>query len=194
MSSTHRPLKGLLRGMSRRGALRGRDRGHPHVLSPTNHLLRTSQSLSSTRLKRGNRPASVVRGIRFQSSAQGYAPPSAPRKDHPVFFSIAIVVLVSIIYFRFPHIFGRDVDEEPEEPLDWTTGMQPMLEYKAAIKKLNKEQKSRSFKEGQAGLVSRFDIVRVPSNSPTEDNYVYQVQGVGKDKDWHFWGVFDGHL
>lgn len=45
---------------------------------------------------------------------------------------------------------------------------------------------------GQASGVQRFDNVRVPSNSPVEDEIVSASGTEGGDVKWLIWGVFDG--
>lgn len=41
-----------------------------------------------------------------------------------------------------------------------------------------------------------YDIVRVASNMPCEDNFAHavMVNPVGTGSDWMAWGVFDGHV
>jgi hypothetical protein len=50
---------------------------------------------------------------------------------------------------------------------------------------------------GQKG-VKRYDVVRVASNSPSEDDFTHVVMadplGLGAGKDWSAWGIFDGHV
>ncbi|KAF9638873.1 putative protein phosphatase 2c protein [Lasiodiplodia theobromae] len=57
---------------------------------------------------------------------------------------------------------------------------------------LRREQSSKLFDAGN-GQRGRCDVVRVPSNSPVEDEFVVGTQvGPGRSQ-WTFWGVFDGH-
>jgi hypothetical protein len=46
--------------------------------------------------------------------------------------------------------------------------------------------------------IKRYDVVRVASNSPSEDDFVHAIMSdplsVGKGKDWSAWGIFDGHV
>ncbi|KAJ9141818.1 Protein phosphatase 2C [Pleurostoma richardsiae] len=69
-----------------------------------------------------------------------------------------------------------------------------MLTPEQATQKLRKNEESYFVNRGQG--VVRYDLVQLPSNDPIEDDHAEQIVEVpGKDgnKDWMFWGVFDGH-
>jgi hypothetical protein len=69
------------------------------------------------------------------------------------------------------------------------------LDVHAATEKLRAEEHTQFFeRDGLSDQKkAQFYSVRLASNSPTEDNYVYaQEWGCGL-KQWQWWGVFDGH-
>jgi pyruvate dehydrogenase phosphatase len=58
---------------------------------------------------------------------------------------------------------------------------------------LDKAAKSYSLPEKSQG-VTRWDSIRLASNSPSEDNLVASRSPAGDGgQPWLFWGVFDGH-
>lgn len=71
----------------------------------------------------------------------------------------------------------------------------PPLSQNDADAKLREEE--ASFKPPDELGVSQYDVVRVPSNFPVEDDLVHGALTVtgegGNDRTVMFWGVFDGH-
>lgn len=89
--------------------------------------------------------------------------------------------------------------EEEEEGdytgLDWMDHpVLPSLDLEAASKKLLASQKTYEFSP-TSGNVRRLDTIRFGSNSPIEDQLAHESVnvGLGEDKKWDFWGVYDGH-
>ncbi|KAK7526161.1 protein phosphatase 2C [Phyllosticta citriasiana] len=66
------------------------------------------------------------------------------------------------------------------------------LDLPAAENKLKKDQKSFRF-EVSSGKNGRFDVVRLASNSPVEDEYAFGTAPGPGQRPVHFWGVYDGH-
>ncbi|OJD34582.1 protein phosphatase 2c [Diplodia corticola] len=66
------------------------------------------------------------------------------------------------------------------------------LDVADANEVLRREERSKLFDAGN-GQVGRCDLVRVPSNSPVEDEFVTGTQAGPGGNPWTFWGVFDGH-
>lgn len=76
-----------------------------------------------------------------------------------------------------------------------------MLTPEQATEKLRRNQTSFLVNRGQGVL--RYDIVQLASNNPIEDDHAEKIvevppsstgEGTGREnKDWMFWGVFDGH-
>jgi hypothetical protein len=70
------------------------------------------------------------------------------------------------------------------------------LDLEAATAKLRGEEYTGKFGQGSGSDTTQrgtYFRVRLPSNHPVEDEYVYgTAPGVG-GKSWEYWGVFDGH-
>ncbi|KAK8189855.1 phosphatase 2C-like domain-containing protein [Phyllosticta capitalensis] len=66
------------------------------------------------------------------------------------------------------------------------------LDLPAADKKLKRQEQSYSFEVSQ-GQNGRFDVVRLASNSPVEDEYAFGTAPGPGNTPWAFWGVYDGH-
>ncbi|KAK7535030.1 protein phosphatase 2C [Phyllosticta citribraziliensis] len=66
------------------------------------------------------------------------------------------------------------------------------LDLPAAENKLKKDQKSLRF-EVSPGKNGRFDVVRLASNSPVEDEYAFGTAPGPGNAPFAFWGVYDGH-
>ncbi|KAI9036013.1 PP2C family serine/threonine-protein phosphatase [Aspergillus affinis] len=85
---------------------------------------------------------------------------------------------------------------QPDFP-DWEEiidSIYPALNHEEASAKLKHEEQTRAYpRKGTFGPVSRVDSVRVGSNEPIEDEFVHEIIDMGDPKDWHFWGVYDGH-
>lgn len=72
----------------------------------------------------------------------------------------------------------------------------PVLDLDAANEKLRASEQSFSLDSNSSSgesSVSRFDALRLPSNSPCEDELAFGTVDVGQKQDWQFWGVYDGH-
>lgn len=83
-----------------------------------------------------------------------------------------------------------------QEPSDIKQAIYPVLDLDAANAKLKaSEQSYSSDANGAFGecSVRRFDILRLPSNSPCEDEFAFDTIDVGQEQGWQFWGVYDGH-
>ncbi|KAH9908205.1 phosphatase [Xylariomycetidae sp. FL2044] len=74
-----------------------------------------------------------------------------------------------------------------------------MLTPEQATEKLRQNEVSVMVNRGQGVL--RYDVVQVASNNPIEDDHDEKIvvtptpdrKGTEDNKDWMFWGVFDGH-
>lgn len=83
-----------------------------------------------------------------------------------------------------------------QEPSNIKQAIYPALDLDTANAKLKaSEQSYSSNAKGDFGesSVSRFDILRLPSNSPCEDEFAFDTIDVGQEQGWQFWGVYDGH-
>lgn len=69
------------------------------------------------------------------------------------------------------------------------------MDLAAASRKLTASQQSKQFAPTNVNGVHRLDSIRFESNSPTEDHMTEACVdvGLGDDKKWDFFGVFDGH-
>jgi hypothetical protein len=91
---------------------------------------------------------------------------------------------------------GAPVISQAKELPDIKQAVYPVLDLDAANAKLKaSEQSYISDVNSVAGesSVSRFDILVLPSNSPCEDDFAFGTVDVGQERDWQFWGVYDGH-
>ncbi|KAF2417658.1 protein serine/threonine phosphatase 2C [Tothia fuscella] len=85
---------------------------------------------------------------------------------------------------------SKDTDDYGRKVLEMMTPEQ-------VTQKLRKNEES--YLVGRGAGVVRYDVVQIPSNDPIEDDHaekIIEVPGMGeagKNSDWMFWGVFDGH-
>lgn len=88
-----------------------------------------------------------------------------------------------------------------EQPISKTTEdgrrIVEMLTPEQASERLRASEQSFSVNRGQG--VTRYDLVQLSSNDPIEDDHAEKIVEVRasaadtQNKDWMFWGVFDGH-
>jgi hypothetical protein len=94
-----------------------------------------------------------------------------------------------------PSLIARtgDTQGDTDDPFDWKRKACAELDLIAATAKLRAGQLSYLSDSRDPTGVTRFDILRLESNSPTEDEFAFGTVDVGQRKDWAFWGVYDGH-
>lgn len=144
--------------------------------------------------------------------APGHRYHSGPKKLHlnetpsTPFRSIAAVTLAGLGYVV--HLYSNSVPldlenwsvvtDEDQTSFRTTSHVSRPLDINQANAILRWEEVSDTIGEGSGVL--RTDSVRVPSNSPSEDEYFYRTAGYERDSStyanlkWMMWGVFDGHV
>jgi hypothetical protein len=75
----------------------------------------------------------------------------------------------------------------------WDKRLRPAVALRIASSKLRKDEDSQKICDKKGHTIVRYDTVRLPSYNPVEDQYLYESDFVDKDKEWHFWGIYDGH-
>jgi hypothetical protein len=87
----------------------------------------------------------------------------------------------------------------PEASRTGESDPHPPLSLEEAVSKLRNEE--FSCVPGERLGVSHYDVVRVPSNYPVEDDLIHGVLNLAPtgtesptEKSLLFWGVFDGHV
>lgn len=162
----------------------------------------TKSRLDSTFFSRRIGNISTVQGQKNKSRRNYYA------------IGIGAAVVLSIVAPRFDELRseflnrfwqitltsqfvpGAPVITQAKELPDLKQAIYPALDLDAANAKLKASEQSYSSDAKDAtgvDSVSRFDILRLPSNSPCEDEFAFGAVDVGQERDWQFWGVYDGH-
>jgi hypothetical protein len=133
---------------------------------------------------------------------------STARKSLPR--SIAIIASVTAVgYAGFQYSYSKAElsrnsrsqvrSVAPEASRNRESDPHPPLSIEEAVSKLRNEE--ASYVPGKQLGVSHYDVVRVPSNYPVEDDLIHGVLKLApagtespKEKPLLFWGVFDGHV
>ena len=76
--------------------------------------------------------------------------------------------------------------------LEWRSATHRPLTLDEASAKLKEDAATVSVGERDAAAL-RTDTVRVPSVTPCEDDLSYGKIDVGGEREWSFWGIYDGH-
>jgi hypothetical protein len=141
----------------------------------------------------------------FSSQRPGF---STARKSLPR--NIAIIASVTVAgYAGFSYGYSKAELSENSRSQVWRappearrireSDPQPPLSLEEAVSKLRSEEVS--YIPGERLGVSHYDVVRVPSNQPVEDDLIHGVLKLAPigtelpvEKSLLFWGVFDGHV
>jgi hypothetical protein len=75
----------------------------------------------------------------------------------------------------------------------WDKKLRLAVTLRIASGKLRRDEDSHQICDEKGHTIIRYDTVRLPSYNPVEDHYLYESDFVGKDNEWHFWGIYDGH-
>lgn len=74
----------------------------------------------------------------------------------------------------------------------WQGLTHPPLSLEAAVARL-REKEGREELILERDIPLRVDSLQLESGSPCEDFTSYYKLDVGREVEWHFWGIFDGH-
>lgn len=139
--------------------------------------------------------------LRWQSRRLYSIPRSLGRKwNSTLTRGIIITTVLAGAGMSFAYVTSRPLRLESDEDATWLGDNQIAQRYVPPIVPYTIEQATEALRweesshmVGMGSGVLRFDRTRIPSNYPTEDDY---LAATGREDDvikWGMWGVFDGH-
>ena len=139
--------------------------------------------------------------LRWQSRRLCSIPRSPGRAwNNTLTSGIIITTVLAGAGMSFAFLTSRPLRLESDEDATWLGENQIEQRYLPPIVPYTIEQATEALRweasthmVGMGSGVLRFDRTRIPSNYPTEDEY---LAATGREDDvvkWGLWGVFDGH-
>lgn len=133
----------------------------------------------------------------FRAPRPPYAPFGRLVVLHPLHSRIGTLpILAGAVALGSAAYYGTKTSQGTAGKLPSLPTVVTVLDLEAATAKLREEEHTGNFGGDSGNGDTKHGIffrVRLPSNHPVEDEYVYgTAAGVG-GKPWEFWGVFDGH-
>ncbi len=128
-------------------------------------------------------------------------PPRLQKWNGALSQGIFAAVLFTGVATSYTIVNSKPMKLDTPEPSDDYLGLEDVVQqYSPPIPPMTMEQANEMLRweesyqiVGKGSGVLRFDTVRIPSNSPTEDEQLSASGHEDNDIKWLVWAVFDGH-